>query len=398
MKGLKDLFSKKKKGEDVDVEEDVENVEEQERHMHLPRNVVIVLAVVIVLITCVIVSKAAGILPAAFDVNKSDNASSATSYSAGEQSLYDSVKAYLADTIKSADEDNGKVAETAVENYDAILASNVTELNEDHTNAIKQNMTTALQTDISNASEMSEEQISLISGNLTNLVINELMKQMDAMSEEQKNSSEYKALYDSLKEQAEDIQDSQMKVSISAAVKDAYIDPDVLLSVIDSMTDAQKKKLYDKLEAAGKTSYMLTDYSNKQDGGWSYKDTDSDQKTKGETGKTGATGATGKTGATGAAGSAGAKGATGEKGATGSKGEQGKSVYMHIKYAEEDPSQNASAALKDTPDESTKYMGVYSDTNVTASSSAAQYTWTQYKDLSITASEDSSGVTTLIIK
>lgn len=87
----------------------------------------------------------------------------------------------------------------------------------------------------------------------------------------------------------------------------------------------------------------------------------------------------------------------GDRGETGKTGETGKSVYMHIKYADEDPSTNPATSIKDYPDETTKYMGVYSDTNPVASSVASAYRWTQYKDLSITAVKE-DGVTTLIIK
>ena len=132
---------------------------------------------------------------------------------------------------------------------------------------------------------------------------------------------------------------------------------------------------------------------------------------KGETGTKGATGAKGETGATGATGAAGQQGIQGERGQQGIQGEKGikgekgdvgrtgNNAYVHIKYSDTNPTGKTASQskMKDSPDQSTKWMGMYSDEHQTASDDPADYTWTQYKDLSITSVEE-NGVTTLIIK
>jgi hypothetical protein len=63
-------------------------------------------------------------------------------------------------------------------------------------------------------------------------------------------------------------------------------------------------------------------------------------------------------------------GQKGDKGDTGSAGADGTNAYVHIKYAEEEPTQDSD--MKDTADE---WIGIYSGTSSTAPEHYTSYTW-----------------------
>lgn len=90
----------------------------------------------------------------------------------------------------------------------------------------------------------------------------------------------------------------------------------------------------------------------------------------------------------------GEKGERGEKGEAGSVGISGKdgiSYYMHVKYAENAAGTN----MSDAPNDSSKYIGVYTGTSSYPPSSSSSYKWSQYKGTSsqlfIRYSDDASG-------
>ncbi|AOZ97821.1 collagen-like domain-containing protein [Butyrivibrio hungatei] len=117
----------------------------------------------------------------------------------------------------------------------------------------------------------------------------------------------------------------------------------------------------------------------------------------GEKGERGSEGQRGATGAQGSAGQTGSQGATGATGAQGAAGKDGVTYYTYIRYASEDPSVYSNAKMSADPSSDTKYMGIATSASTSAPAKASDYTWSQYKDLSVTATTDADGVTTLVI-
>lgn len=62
------------------------------------------------------------------------------------------------------------------------------------------------------------------------------------------------------------------------------------------------------------------------------------------------------------------------KGATGQPGQDGTSYYVHIRYSEEEPTQDSD--MKTTPD---AWIGIYSGTSATAPTTYTSYTWYEFK-------------------
>ena len=84
----------------------------------------------------------------------------------------------------------------------------------------------------------------------------------------------------------------------------------------------------------------------------------------------------GDTGSQGAQGPQGPQGATG---AAGADGIDGSSAYVHIKYAGSVDESTGIPNDEDMTDAPSIYMGIYSDSSVLASDSAADYIWTRIK-------------------
>ncbi len=99
---------------------------------------------------------------------------------------------------------------------------------------------------------------------------------------------------------------------------------------------------------------------------------------KGETGAKGDTGDTGPQGIQGEkgdTGDTGPQGPPGEQGIQGPPGTNGTSTYFYVKYSEN----STGNPMTDTPNETSKYMGVASTTSPAAPTSPSGYTWSLIK-------------------
>lgn len=96
---------------------------------------------------------------------------------------------------------------------------------------------------------------------------------------------------------------------------------------------------------------------------------------KGEKGDTGDTGPQGIQGEKGDTGDTGPQGPPGEQGIQGPPGTNGTSTYFYVKYSEN----STGNPMTDTPNETSKYMGVASTTSPTAPTSPSGYTWSLIK-------------------
>lgn len=118
----------------------------------------------------------------------------------------------------------------------------------------------------------------------------------------------------------------------------------------------------------------------------------------GTSGKDGRNGKDGRDGVDGVDGKDGINGSNGKDGRNGVDGKNGSSSYTHIKYAAQDPTLDPTTTLYDEPSPSTVYIGIATTNTSAAPMNSQVYTWSRYKDLSITAQQDDDGVTTLIIQ
>ena len=143
-----------------------------------------------------------------------------------------------------------------------------------------------------------------------------------------------------------------------------------------------------KAGADGKTPYFHTAYANSEDGVTGFSTTVSKDKlylgqytdyTKADSSKpsdyswTKIKGDTGSTGPQGPRGITGATGPQGNQGIQGPKGADGLPSYTHIAYADTISGSNLSFT-----DASKPYIGIYSDSSATSSSTASKYTWSKW--------------------
>lgn len=168
----------------------------------------------------------------------------------------------------------------------------------------------------------------------------------------------------------------------------------------NSLTDEQIKNLVNKISKGDTKTTTTTTPSDStkttttNKSGNNTSGTGTATTVAGKDGKDGKDGADGRDGidAVGTTGSQGTQGIAGLDGRAGVNGVNGSSEYTYIRYsATADGSQ-----MTAVPTSATKYMGVCVTTATSAPTDASSYTWSQYKDLSITY-ETTDGVTTLII-
>lgn len=290
------------------------------KKLHIPVSVLILLGAILLLLIAAAGYRYLGIRKESVTVPMDQ-------YYAGNEVLYDEVVGYLTNTLKQEEEQSKGVATTAVDNYATIVSSGITALNRSHTEAVLQNVKRSILENIIGAEQMSTEELDLVAANITEMILINIIKQLEGLSDDARASKEYEALYQSINDETSYLSDHEFKITITASINDAYIDSAVLLDAISNMTDEERAYFAQQLaEIQGNTLRPeVLEWLNQ---------IHSLNDLKGETGAQGvqgAQGAKGDTGARGARGETGAQGAKGETGAQGPQGVKGADGYTPVK-------------------------------------------------------------------
>ena len=349
-----------------------------------PKKIMIILCVFIIII---VIGLFFSVHSLSKVMQKEEDAAAVYDYNEVERTLAEKVKAYLAQYIVLSDRISGEIADTAVQNYKIVIASNTDVINDEITEAVKRSIRRTIVSSIDNIDQFTDNDLDALASGITEIIWNTVLAQLSLLQSslpaDNVLQEDYFYLVQSLQEQIDDLKERKTKVSINARVidnTDAEITGEAILTGIEDMSNEELRKLAQKLGLSVDDLKALTesaiaksdkDISNEFKEKLDEEISDLKKELKKEIAN-----AEGKTGATGEAGKKGEKGDKGEQGAA---GKDGKSSF--IRYATSDTGAN----MTTTPNSNTKYIGTY--IGASASNNPADYTWTLYKDMIMTYSE-----------
>lgn len=279
-----------------------------------------------------------------------------------EQVLADEVTTYLQGAADLGEDVGAKTANEAVESYRLIIKSDVDTVNDEHTNAIQNRISTSLQ-ESADETNLGEADITALSAGVAEIVWQTVLSQIKTVTDNVEES-DYFYLAESLQGQIKELEERKMKVSIQANIKNnTEMTPDELLNTVEGMTDQELEELAKSMGLSlEELQKLLESYQSDTD-----KETDSKLKemeekltreirdNEGEDGKNG---------------NDGVQGERGQEGKTGNTGASGKSVF--IRYSEKANGES----MTERPTAATKYMGTY--TGAKASTNPSDYSWSKY--------------------
>ncbi|MFG6337433.1 MAG: hypothetical protein K1W31_03020 [Lachnospiraceae bacterium] len=279
-----------------------------------------------------------------------------------EQVLADEVTTYLQGAADLGEDVGAKTANEAVESYRLIIKSDVDTVNDEHTNAIQNRISTSLQ-ESADETNLGEADITALSAGVAEIVWQTVLSQIKTVTDNVEES-DYFYLAESLQGQIKELEERKMKVSIRANIKNnTEMTPDELLNTVEGMTDQELEELAKSMGLSlEELQKLLESYQSDTD-----KETDSKLKemeekltreirdNEGEDGKNG---------------NDGVQGERGQEGKTGNTGASGKSVF--IRYSEKANGES----MTERPTAATKYMGTY--TGAKASTNPSDYSWSKY--------------------
>ena len=279
-----------------------------------------------------------------------------------EQVLADEVTTYLQGAADLGEDVGAKTANEAVESYRLIIKSDVDTVNDEHTNAIQNRISSSLQ-ESADETNLGEADITALSAGVAEIVWQTVLSQIKTVTDNVEES-DYFYLAESLQGQIKELEERKMKVSIRANIKNnTEMTPDELLNTVEGMTDQELEELAKSMGLSlEELQKLLESYQSDTD-----KETDSKLKemeekltreiryNEGEDGKNG---------------NDGVQGERGQEGKTGNTGASGKSVF--IRYSEKANGES----MTERPTAATKYMGTY--TGAKASTNPSDYSWSKY--------------------
>lgn len=319
-------------------------------------------------------------------------------YTEIEQQLADAVKEYINECVELPEQSTAVLANEAVKNYRMIISSDVDIVSDDHTEAIQQKLKTTMLDLEGPITELSEEMMDGLSAGIAKIIWEMLYSQVETVVNTSELESNYYYLADSIQGQIAKLEQRKMKVSIQANIENNAADLTIeeLLALVEGMTDEEIEELAAKLGLSYEELFQLLaqeetargegdqeldekleelrkelekEFEKKLDKELSNIDSASD----GTNGRGGRNSTDGK------------DGQDGKDGKDGKAGRDGESIF--IMYAADSSGKDMSK----TPNSDTKYMGTYIGTS--ASSNAADYTWTRYSDATITYSDGTLYIT-----
>lgn len=312
-------------------------------------------------------------------------------YNENEGKLAAKVKNYLAQYLELSENEEGNIADAAVQNYNIVMGSGTDVITTDITEAMNTRIRTALIAFINDAGQFTEDDLDALASGITEIIWKTVLNQISEsdLSASTEYQEEFLLLAQSLQEQIDSLEERKMKVSINAK----FIDNADSLN----LSDEELRKLAERMGLSVEDIESLIEESDLSD--------DLREQIEKEiydlrrellreidasAGKTGATGAKGEKGDKGERG---ATGKTGEDGKDGEDGSDGKTTF--IAYADDKNGTNFSL----TPTETSKYVGTCVTADTVQPTSFASYgNWQEYRTYIITSTVDpNTGVTTVHI-
>ncbi len=159
-----------------------------------------------------------------------------------EQVLADEVTTYLQGAADLGEDVGAKTANEAVESYRLIIKSDVDTVNDEHTNAIQNRISTSLQ-ESADETNLGEADITALSAGVAEIVWQTVLSQIKTVTDNVEES-DYFYLAESLQGQIKELEERKMKVSIQANIKNnTEMTPDELLNTVEGMTDQELEEL-----------------------------------------------------------------------------------------------------------------------------------------------------------
>ncbi len=310
-----------------------------------------------------------------------------------EQQIADEVIVYLSQFLELPENVAAKIADEAVQSYNIILSSDADIIEDDHTEAIKQRIRSAMITLIEDAASLTDDDLDGLSSGIAEIVWNTILSQIESATITEDFEQEYYYLTESIQGQIDKLEERKMKVSIQANIKnntDAELNPEELLSTVDEMTDEELRALAESLGISlEELQAMMNANSDKL---LDEKISELKKEITNELQDNISDGKDGKDGKAGTAGKDGKNGEDGKDGKDGEDGTDGKTTY--IAYADD----ASGTGFSLTPTETSKYVGTCITTETQQPTNASAYTnWQPYRAYVITTTTDENGVTTVHI-
>lgn len=334
-------------------------------------------------------------------------------YNEIEQALAEKVKLYLSQYIELPEQTSNDIADTAVQSYRIVMASDADVINDEITDAVRKRIRSAIFVLADRPEQLTDDTLDALASGVTEIIWQAVLEQIaknEFIISENDRREEYDYLIQSLQEQIDDLNERKTKISINARINDntgAEITDDAVLGAfresVKNMSEDEMLELADKLgiseEQLRKLIESYIGKSNKElsdDFDDKLEDEIDDLRRRLEkeiSSMSSRTGETGKTGATGATGAKGEKGDKGEQGVAGENGNDGKTTY--IAYADDISGNNFSL----TPTETSRYVGTCISTDTKQPTVYSRYSnWQEYRTYIITSTTDpNTGVTTVHI-
>lgn len=310
--------------------------------------------VTVIAIVMLIFNKANGGNPIVYLVDKEID----HQYTDKEQKVADDVKAYLNGYLDISKHDMGEIAYECVRNYRTVMLSNMTEANDDISDAITVNIMKKM-TEYLDSNTYETFDIEALASGCTEFIWRNVLGdlQSDENAQLVEMDERYSGLIDSLQTQIDDLAARKTKVNVN--VKNNTGADSITLTSIESMSEAEKEALAKQL---GISREELTDLISKEidDSGEISR---AIQEIKNSV-KDGKDGKDGSQGIQGVRGEKGEQGQRGLQGVAGKDGSDGLSTFIF--YADDSTGVNASTSIKD----SSRYMQSVTAANVTSAKKA----------------------------
>lgn len=320
---------------------------------------------------------------------------------------------YLDQNVVMKRENLEEMGDKAVETYNTILSSGISELTDEHSAAIEASIREALYSYLHDES-LSAADYEMLSAGIGKIILDILLTELinSELAINVNYKKEFDELTSSLNTQIRDIEERMEKLKVNASIR---FNTDKLQAdinqAISSSLDKSKDEIYESLgrEINSAVEKQLVDTEKEIISGIN-QDIDgikdgmtreiiNEVKSQIGTGKAGSTGAAGKDGAngkdgaTGPAGKDGIDGKDGAAGKDGMDGANGKSTY--IAYADD----NQGNGFSLTPTETSKYIGTCITEAATQPQTVDQYSnWQEYRAYIMTVTTDEHGEATLHIR
>ncbi len=169
-----------------------------------------------------------------------------------ENNLANQVREYIKAYSIVDEEKTDELAEAAVHDYNVILESGITDITDDHTKALEEDIKGTLKVSLPDA-QLSEEDLEYLSNGICRIIWNALLDDLEAEKEalNQKYGEQYIEMTASLQKQIDELNKRNTEISITANIKkdNAGIDENDLENAKSDIYDNVYSDLYSELDS-----------------------------------------------------------------------------------------------------------------------------------------------------